>query len=133
MLPRHMSVPGKKYTVQSCEAVREMLRRVGDKWSILIVMILSDGPKRYNVLRREIEGISQRMLTLKLRELERDGLVNRRVENTVPPSVYYDLTPLGRTLLKPISVLAMWAKNNIVSIADSQQAFDKKNPPQSPR
>jgi DNA-binding HxlR family transcriptional regulator len=118
-----------KYTVQNCLAVREVLDRVGDKWSMLVLMILGDGPQRFNVLRRQIEGISQRMLTLSLRALERDGLVHRRVEDSVPPSVHYTITPMGRTLLRPINIMAVWAKENIASIGQSQQAFDKKNRP----
>jgi DNA-binding HxlR family transcriptional regulator len=122
----YKDVPKHKYTAQSCMAVREVLSRVGDKWSVLIVSILSDGPQRFNVLRRDIEGISQRMLTLTLRELERDGLVSRRVEATVPPSVYYALTPLGHTLLEPVRALALWAQGNITAITSAQQTFDQK-------
>lgn len=127
MCPGHMRVPLTRYTVQNCAAVRDVLDRVGDKWSMLVLMILGDGPQRFNVLRREIEGISQRMLTLSLRSLERDGLVRRRVEGSTPPSVHYDLTPLGRTLLDPIITMAAWAKGNYESIAHARQAFDKMN------
>ena len=114
------------YSAQSCMAVREVLSRVGDKWSVLIVSILYAGPQRFNGLRRDIEGISQRMLTLTLRQLERDGLVSRRVEATVPPSVYYTLTPLGETLHHTVRELALWAQNNIAAISESQQAFDAR-------
>lgn len=114
------------YTAQSCMAVREVLSRVGDKWSVLLVSILYAGPQRFNGLRRDIEGISQRMLTLTLRELERDGLVSRRVEATVPPSVYYALTPLGETLYHKVRELALWAQDNIGAISDSQQSFDAR-------
>jgi DNA-binding HxlR family transcriptional regulator len=113
-----------KHTEQTCGAVRGVLKRVGDKWSILIVVILSDGPLRFSELRRRIEGISQRMLTLTLRGLERDGLMTRTVEPTIPPSVYYELTALGRTLLEPVSALAGWAQKNYPMILQSQQTFD---------
>ena len=84
-----------------CVFVREVLTRVGDKWSVLAIVLLGDGAQRFSELQRAIEGISQRMLTLTLRGLERDGLVARTIYPTVPPRVDYALTPLGRTLLKP--------------------------------
>ncbi|WP_407560416.1 winged helix-turn-helix transcriptional regulator [Streptomyces sp. 184] len=89
--------------------VGEMFRRVGDKWSLLLVILLGARPHRYNELHRAVEGISQRMLTRTLRSLESDGLVHREVHPTVPPSVEYSLTPLGRSLLHPVSALADWA------------------------
>src|SRR2546421_2349465 len=98
--------PSHKHVPQKCPAVREVLNRVGDKWSVLVVELLGDGTKRFSELRRSIEGISQRMLTLTVRGLERDGLVTRTVFPTVPPRVDYQLTAMGRTLLKPIRALA---------------------------
>ncbi|MCT9082996.1 winged helix-turn-helix transcriptional regulator [Streptomyces fulvoviolaceus] len=89
--------------------VSDVFRRLGDKWSLLLLVLLGGRPHRYNELHRSIEGISQRMLTRTLRSLETDGLVWRRVHPTVPPSVEYGLTPLGRTLLEPLSALADWA------------------------
>ncbi|MER5624806.1 helix-turn-helix domain-containing protein [Streptosporangium sp. NPDC002544] len=89
--------------------VGDVFRRMGDKWSMLLVVLLGRRPHRYNELHRAIEGISQRMLTRTLRGLETDGLVRREVHPTVPPSVEYSLTPLGRTLLQPLSALADWA------------------------
>src|SRR5438477_11568106 len=89
----------------ACPAVRDVLKRVGDKWSIQVVALLRDGPKRFSELRRLVEGVSQRMLTLTLRGLERDGLVERSVEPTIPPRVDYELTDLGRTLLEPVMAL----------------------------
>src|SRR5262245_36831120 len=91
-----------KHPEAECLAVREVLNRVGDKWSVLLVERLGNGPRRFGDLRRGVEGISQRMLTLTLRALERDGLVKRTVFPTVPPSVEYSLTSLGRTLLEPV-------------------------------
>lgn len=89
--------------------VGDVFRRMGDKWSMLLVVLLGRRPHRYNELHRAIEGISQRMLTRTLRSLETDGLVRREVHPTVPPSVEYSLTPLGSTLLQPLSALADWA------------------------
>ncbi|MEU5849846.1 winged helix-turn-helix transcriptional regulator [Saccharopolyspora shandongensis] len=86
-----------------------MLHRIGDKWSVLLLILLARAPHRYNELHRSIDGISQRMLTRTLRTLESDGLVSREVHATVPPSVEYALTSLGRSLLEPLSALANWA------------------------
>ncbi|MDF5754267.1 helix-turn-helix domain-containing protein [Spongiactinospora sp. TRM90649] len=89
--------------------VGDVFRRVGDKWSMLLLILLGGRPHRYNELLRSIEGISQRMLTRTLRGLETDGLVRREVFPTVPPGVEYSLTPLGRSLLEPLSAMADWA------------------------
>jgi DNA-binding HxlR family transcriptional regulator len=107
-----------------CLATRDVLNRVGDKWSVLIVALLGEGRHRFSELRRSIEGISQRMLTLTLRGLERDGLVTRTVHATVPPRVDYELTELGQTLLVPIHALADWAEKNRAIIQGSRDAFD---------
>jgi DNA-binding HxlR family transcriptional regulator len=112
------------HTPDACPAVREVLNRVGDKWTVQVVRLLGDGPKRFSELRRAIEGISQRMLTLTLRGLERDGLLTRTVEPTIPPKVEYDLTPLGKTLLVPVLALAQWALDNRVGIHTAQQKYD---------
>jgi DNA-binding HxlR family transcriptional regulator len=106
--------------------VREILHRVGDKWSIQVVAFLCDGPKRFTELRRSIEGISQRMLTLTLRELERDGLVTRTVYPTIPPRVDYELTSLGRKLLQPITALARWAEKHRASIQTARDQYDSR-------
>src|SRR6185436_17721269 len=98
--------------------------RVGDKWSVLIVGMLGDGPKRFSELRRSIEWISQRMLTLTLRGLERDGLITRAVFPTIPPRVDYELTAMGRTLLKPITALADWSESNRGRIQEARNRFD---------
>jgi DNA-binding HxlR family transcriptional regulator len=115
----------KKYTEQSCASVRQVLSRVGDKWSVLVVVILESGAVRFNELRRKIDGISQRMLTRTLRELERDGLITRTVEPTIPPRVEYALTPLGRTLLEPVRALATWAQARSSEITAAQKRYDK--------
>ncbi len=115
-----------QYTEQSCQAVREVLSLVGDKWSILIIVILKDSTKRFSELQHSIEGISQRMLTRTLRELERYGLVHRQVKPTLPPSVYYSLTSLGETLLEPVMSLAVWAQTSYPIIQKAQQDFEEK-------
>ena len=112
-----------------CRNVAPVLNRVGDKWSMLIVMILSVGPKRFSELKRAIDGISQRMLTLSLRGLERDGLVNRTVTPTIPPRVDYELTELGRSLREPVKALGDWAIEHIECIRAAQQRFDKQHDP----
>ena len=107
-----------------CRGVASVLARVGDKWSVFVIMMLFDGPKRFNELKRSIGGISQRMLTLTLRGLERDGLVTRTVFPTIPPRVDYALTPLGRDLLQPVSALGAWAIRNQAKIARAREQFD---------
>ena len=109
-----------------CRNVTPVLNRVGDKWSMLIVMILSDGPHRFSELKRAIDGISQRMLTLTLRGLERDGLVARTVTPTIPPRVDYELTELGRGLREPVRALGEWAIAHIACIRTAQQAYDSR-------
>jgi DNA-binding HxlR family transcriptional regulator len=121
-----MSPGHNRLSRNACPAVREVLNRVGDKWSVLIVALLGDGPKRFNELRRAIDGISQRMLTLTLRGLERDGLISRSVEPTIPPRVDYALTPLGHTLLDPIMSLAAWAELNRETIQAARDRYDQK-------
>jgi DNA-binding HxlR family transcriptional regulator len=111
---------------ERCPAVREVLNRVGDKWSVQIVDLLGDGPMRFSDLRRSIEGISQRMLTLTLRGLERDGLVSRTVFPEIPPRVVYELTKLGKTLLDPISALAEWAEAQRTAIQTARETFDAR-------
>jgi DNA-binding HxlR family transcriptional regulator len=108
----------------ACPAVREVLDRVGDKWSVLIIGKLGPGSQRFSELRRTIEGISQRMLTLTLRGLERDGLITRTVQPTVPPRVDYALTDLGRTLLEPILALAVWAAEHRTAIHTARERYD---------
>ncbi|MEU6857762.1 helix-turn-helix domain-containing protein [Glycomyces sp. NPDC046736] len=113
-------VPAEEY--ERCP-VTDVLRRIGDKWSILVIVLLGKRPYRFNELHRGIEGISQRMLTRTLRGLEADGLVHREVFPTNPPSVEYRLTPLGRTLLDPLSALAEWAVEHAGDIAASRSSY----------
>jgi DNA-binding HxlR family transcriptional regulator len=110
----------------ACLAAREVLNRVGDKWSVLVIALLGSGTQRFSELRRSIEGISQRMLTLTLRGLERDGLVTRTMFPTIPPRVDYALTPLGRTLLEPVRALSAWAEKHREEIQGARDAFDAK-------
>jgi DNA-binding HxlR family transcriptional regulator len=111
----------------TCLAVREVLNRVGDKWSVLVVLLLGDGKKRFGELRRGIDGISQRMLTLTLKGLERDGLITRTVYPTIPPRVDYELTKLGGSLLKPIRELGNWAGQNRERIQSARDRYDAEN------
>ena len=117
------AVQGNLHVPEDCRAVSEVLSRVGDKWTVLVVSTLGDGPKRFNELRKALGSISQRMLTLTLR-LERDGLVTRTVFPTVPPKVEYELTRLGRSLLQPVSKLGLWARKNRAAIAGARHRFD---------
>jgi DNA-binding HxlR family transcriptional regulator len=118
MKPSHMHLPA------DCRAISDVRSRVGDKWSVLVVTRLGAGSMRFSELRRSIGGISQRMLTLTLRGLERDGLVTRTVFPTIPPRVDYALTALGRDLLKPVSALGDWATRNQAKIARARERFD---------
>jgi DNA-binding HxlR family transcriptional regulator len=122
-MERHIPDPNSS----DCRAVSTVLARVGDKWSVLIVNLLGDGPKRFNEIKRMVGGISQRMLTLTLRGLERDGLVTRTVFPTVPPRVDYELTQLGHSLWKPVEALGAWARANQAEIATARQVFDARN------
>jgi len=118
VLPRNLHEP------EDCRAVSEVLSRVGDKWTVLVVTTLGDGPKRFNELRKALGSISQRMLTLTVRALERDGLVTRTAVATIPPRVTYELTKLGRSLLDPVSGLGSWARKNRSAIEDARSRFD---------
>lgn len=104
--------------------VRDVLDRLGDAWSVLVILRLGDGPTRFNALKRAVGAISQRMLTVTLRSLERDGLVERTVFPTNPPQVEYALTELGRSLAGPIGALADWAVAHRPTITENRQRFD---------
>jgi len=108
-----------------CE-LRTILDRIADKWSLLVIYVLADGTKRFSVLRREIDGISQRMLTLTLRQLEREGLVSRTVFPVVPPRVDYELTELGSTLRDTIQSLVAWAGEHGNEIRQARDAYDAR-------
>ena len=102
---------------------RQILDRVGDKWAVLILLLL-DKPMRFNALRRAIEGISQKMLSQVLKSLERDGLIRRRAIATVPVTVEYSITPLGATLSKAVDALRDWAENNLKEVLNAQRRYD---------
>ena len=110
-----------------CRAVAQVLGRIGDKWTVLVVEFLGDGPKRFSELKRDIGNISQKMLTTTLRGLERDGFVTRTVYPTIPPRVDYELTDLGQELRVPVRALGAWARENITRINDARRRFDDNN------
>ena len=121
-----MAVELSDRTSEDCRAVSSVLARVGDKWSVLIIMLLSNDSKRFNEIKRIVGGISQRMLTLTLRGLERDGLVKRTQFPTIPPRVDYELTELGRSLWEAVKPLGQWAQSHVKHIARARAAFDEK-------
>jgi DNA-binding HxlR family transcriptional regulator len=109
---------------EDCRNLSSILARIGDKWTVLIVVLLGDGPKRFNELKRMVSGISQRMLTFTLRGLERDGLVTRTVFPTTPQRVDYELTKLGNTLWEAVEPLSSWARTHLREILISRKQFD---------
>jgi DNA-binding HxlR family transcriptional regulator len=112
-------------TREDCQ-VRQILDRIADKWSLLVIALLENRRLRFTELRREIDGVSQRMLTVTLRSLERDGLVKRTVHPVVPPRVEYELTPLGRTLHTTIQSLVTWTERHQEEIAAARSAYDAR-------
>lgn len=108
----------------ACKVVVDILDRIGDKWTVMVVGALADGPVRFNAILRKIGTISHRMLTLTLRGLERDGMVERRAFATIPPTVEYELTPLGRSLIEPLWTLAQWAQRKQTEIEVARAKFD---------
>jgi DNA-binding HxlR family transcriptional regulator len=130
MKPEHKIVPvlpPQPHLDSDCRGVASILARVGDKWSVFVIMLLGNGPRRFNEIKRMVGGISQRMLTLTLRGLERDGLVTRTVFPTIPPRVDYELTDLGRGLSKPVEALGKWAFDHQPEIEDARTRFDGRN------
>lgn len=121
-------LPTTLHEPEDCRAVSEVLARVGDKWTVLVVGVLGPGPKRFSEIRRALGSISQRMLTLTLRGLERDGLVTRTVFPTVPPRVDYELTKLGASLLEPVNGLGLWARKNRPAVQAAREKFDATKP-----
>ena len=119
-------LPPNAHLASDCRGVASVLARVGDKWSVFVIMLLGNGPRRFNEIKRMVGGISQRMLTLTLRGLERDGLVTRTIIPSSPPQVEYALSELGRSLSEPVLSLGRWACANIDKIDAAQQQFDKR-------
>lgn len=112
-----------------CKEVGEVLARVGDKWSILVIRHLREGPVRFNELRRDLGGITHKVLTSTLRGLDRDGFVSRTVTPTVPPRVDYALTALGQELMEPIDMLATWALRRREAVRQARAAYDAQEEP----
>ncbi len=113
---------------EHCELIRETFDRLGDKWTLVVIVILSSGPQRFSALQNGVAGISQRMLTVTLRKLERDGIVQRAVFAEVPPRVEYQLTELGMTLITPVTGLADWSILNSEALETNQRRFDSLGP-----
>ena len=111
-----------------CHAVSEILSRIGDKWTIQVVVALRPGPHRFNEIKRRVGGISQQMLTRTLKTLERDGMIERSVRHTTPPQVAYALTPLGHSLSDTAKHLADWAAAHRGAIADNRVRYDNRKP-----
>lgn len=124
-----MEVPNVPNDEIGCRGVSEVLNRVGDKWSIQVVIALRDRSRRFNELKRQVGGISQQMLTRTLKTLERDGLVDRDVCHTTPPQVEYTLTPLGHSLAEPVRSLAEWARAHLSTIHSHRRAYDAGQKP----
>ena len=126
MKPSNIDVHG-----GDCRALGDVLSRIGDKWTVFVVGLLAEQPMRFNQIRRTVGGISQRMLTLTLRGLERDGLVTRTVFPTIPPRVDYALTPLGSTLIEPLVALGDWAKKHQATVEAARARFDAARAPKT--
>src|SRR5881296_3566269 len=124
---------GQLHSTEECVSINEVLTRVGDKWSLQVISRLGEGTLRFTELKRSIDGISQRMLTLTLRALERDGLVTRTVFPSIPPRVEYELTQLGRSLLSPVSALAGWAVEHRGAIDGARKTFDARDEAKTPK
>ena len=125
-IPPTPTPPKAKHSVEACRAMPDMLSHIGDKWTILVIGNLSYGPLRYKQLQREVEGISQRMLTLTLKSLEQDGLVSRTVYPTVPPRVDYELTDLGRSLTQALSPLHQWVTTHREDLLAARDAYQRR-------
>jgi DNA-binding HxlR family transcriptional regulator len=132
MIDTNTAVRAPEASRAACKAEVETLARIGDKWTVMVVGALSKGPIRYNEIRRRVEGISQRMLTLTLKGLEQDGLVTRTMYPTIPPRVDYELTELGRKLIVPLKALAKWARENRPAMLAAREAFQRRGQHGSP-
>jgi DNA-binding HxlR family transcriptional regulator len=124
-LVREVPGPCAHWADEDADFIREVLDRIGDKWSVLVIGTLEAGPVRYTDLSEAIPGISQRMLTLTLRQLARDGIVSRTAFAEVPPRVEYALTPLGRSLLSGVLALSAWAVNHHAEVQTARSAHDR--------
>jgi DNA-binding HxlR family transcriptional regulator len=122
----HTVDPEAPHTHAQCRALAAVLDRVGDKWTVMVVGALTRGPMRFNQILKLIGGVSQRMLTLTLRGLERDGVVTRTIYPTIPPRVEYELTALGRTLIGPLTALSEWAQAHLPEMIEARAVYDSK-------
>jgi DNA-binding HxlR family transcriptional regulator len=111
---------------QDCQKVRQVLARASEKWSMLVVMLLRDGPRRFNDIKRNTGGISQQMLTRTLRRLERDGMVTRTIFPTSPPQVEYRMTELGRSMSEPVLAFGRWVQEHLADVDAARQQFDQR-------
>ncbi|MFD5063024.1 winged helix-turn-helix transcriptional regulator [Streptomyces sp. NPDC058394] len=135
MSPTHTEVTAQPADLDPCGhedhpdcGIRDVLDRIGDKWSVLVIVELAGGPRRFRELQRAIDGISQRMLTLTVRRLERDGLVHRTVYPTVPAQVDYRLTETGASLTHLVKALADWSLTHRAAIAEARHQYDQTHP-----
>ncbi|MDT2019904.1 helix-turn-helix domain-containing protein [Methylocella sp. CPCC 101449] len=122
-----VTVPADGMQGHDCQKVSQVLARIGEKWSVLIIMFIVNKPRRFTEIKRAVNGISQRMLTLCLRGLERDGLIKRTVYQVMPPHVEYELTPLGHSLTQPVIALGTWAIEHLADIDAARSAFDAQD------
>ncbi|MBN3215067.1 winged helix-turn-helix transcriptional regulator [Pectobacterium polaris] len=113
-------------TQNECKAIAQVLDRIGDKWTVMVVGVISGGPQRFNTILRTIGGVSHRMLTLTLRGLERDGLVTRTIYPTIPPKVEYELTELGSSLIAPLKALSSWGIKHRPAIEEARSRYDAR-------
>jgi len=111
---------------QDCQKVRQILARIGEKWSMLVVMLLRDGPRRFNDIKRNTGGISQQMLTRTLRGLERDGMVTRTIYPTSPPQVEYRMTELGRSMSEPVLAFGRWVQEHLADVDTARHQYDQR-------
>jgi DNA-binding HxlR family transcriptional regulator len=112
---------------QDCQKVSQILARIGEKWSMLVVMLLRDGSRRFNDIKRNTAGISQQMLTRTLRGLERDGIVTRTIRPTSPPQVEYSLTELGHSMSEPVLAFGQWVRGHLVEFEAARVQYDQRN------
>ncbi len=126
MSPRHTSETNDTDPHARCRAIGAVLDVIADKWTIMVVRALANGPVRFNEMKRQIGGVSQRMLTLTLRNMERDGLVTRTIFPTIPPRVDYELTRLGHALTKPLTELAVWAEKHLPEVESARRNHKHK-------
>lgn len=121
------TIPMPQATVAECQQhalpMAEVLSRIGSKWTVYVIVALTNGPMRFSELKRQIEGVSQKMLTATLRDLEEDGFVTRKVTPSIPPRVDYELTEMGRELRKPLAAIGEWARRNSPRVAEARERF----------